>query len=195
MGKKILAVVVALVAAQLLSGCYFLRELNWSKDNVPKGESTKATIGLQSTDEAKFDSYFFLIAVGEGAGFTFKSPVFDAEDVTGQRQKLIADSSIGDFIGDQCQLFAPPISGRGPVEAPIWRTENEVSSDTQKMIVAELKAKRDAPNQGGGFGGLVITGEWIDDGDGNIEDPETTDDVVQCTGESTTSFLLKGNDP
>ena len=38
MGKKAFAIVIALVATQLLSGCYILRELNWSKDLVPKGE-------------------------------------------------------------------------------------------------------------------------------------------------------------
>jgi hypothetical protein len=193
MNRKLFAVVGALVAAQLLSGCYFLRELNWSKDIVPRGESTKATIGLHPTGSPE-TSYFFLGAAGEGAGFSFKAPVFDANDVTGQKQKLVEDDAIGEFIDEQCQTFAPPIS-RGGSAGSLWRTENEVSSEQEKLIVAKLKAKRNAPNQGGGFGGLVITGEWIDDGDGNVEDPESTDDEILCTGESTTSFVMRGTAP
>jgi hypothetical protein len=193
MNRKLLAVAGALVAAQLLSGCYFLRELDWNKDIVPKGESTKATIGLQPTGDPE-GTYFFIGAAGEGGGFSFKRPVFDAGDVTGQKQKLIEDNAIGGFIDEQCQTFVPPISRRGP-GGVIWRTENEVSSEIEKLIVAKLTAKRDAANQGGGFGGLVITGEWIDDGDGNVEDPESTDDEIRCTGESTTSFVMRGTAP
>jgi hypothetical protein len=71
-----------------------------------------------------------------------------------------------------------------------------VPSDKEtKLVVAKLKAKRDSPNQGGGFAGLILTGEWVDDGDGVPEDPGSTDDAITCTGESTTSLLLKGNDP
>ncbi|MDX6585762.1 MAG: hypothetical protein QOI31_235 [Solirubrobacterales bacterium] len=194
MGKKISAVVIALVATQLLSGCYFLRELNWSQDVVPKGKNSTATIGLQPSG-ADDDTYFFMGMVGKGSGFTPKAPTFDAENVAGLKEKLIADNSIGDLLDENCQTFAPAVR-RGPPGLAVWRTEDVVPSDKEtKLVVAKLKAKRDSPNQGGGFAGLILTGEWVDDGDGVPEDPGSTDDAITCTGESTTSLLLKGNDP
>jgi hypothetical protein len=196
MGKKVLAVVVALVAAQVLSGCYFLRELNWNKDIVPKGEDTTATVGLQPSGEPKSTSYFFMGATGKGVGFTLGRPVFDSKDVTGQKQKLIEDNSLGDAIGGNCDVFTPVRSVRGPgVPSELWRTDEEVHADTNKMVQAKLKAKRNSANEGGGFAGLIITGEWEDDGDGIPEDPETSDDEIMCTGESTTSFILRGSNP
>lgn len=195
MKKKLIVCVGTLVAAQVLSGCYFLRELDWSKDLVPKGENTTATIGLQPSG-ANDDTHFFIVFVGEGEGFTPKAPVFDAENERGLKEKLTPDSTIGDFLEESCQTFEPSASRRGASGLGVWRTEDVVPSDKEtKFVEAKLKVVRDSPNGGGGFGGLIITGEWIDDGDGNVEDPETTDDDISCTGEATTSFLLKGNDP
>ena len=193
MGKKVLAIVVALVAAQLLSGCYFLRELTWSKDVVPKGENSKATVGLQPSG-AEDDTYFFMGIVGKGFGFTPKTPTFDAENVAGLKEKLTPDSSIADLIEENCSFFAPPIARGGFPGLAVWRTEDVVPSDKEtKLVVAKLKAERDSPNGGGGFAGLIFTGEWVDDGDGEVDDPDSSDDIIECTGESTTSLLLRGD--
>ncbi len=195
MKKKLIVCVGALIAAQVLSGCYFLRELNWSKDIVPKGENTTATIGLQPSG-ADDDTHFFIVFVGKGAGFTPKAPVFDAANEHGLKEKLVPDSAIGDFLDENCQTFAPSGARRGPPGLGAWRTEDVVPSDKEnKLVDAKLKIKRDSPNGGGGFGGLILTGEWVDDGDGNVEDPDASDDVISCTGEATTSFLLKGSNP
>ena len=192
MKKKLVVGVGALVAAQIFSGCYFLREINWNPDLAPKRESTKATISLQSSDEAE-PSYFFLGETGKGDGFAFKRPVFDSKDLTGQKQKLIVDEEIGEFL-DACQTFSPPVA-RGAGAPTIWRTEDEVSdTDPEKFVELKLKAER-ASNVAGGYGGLIITGQWIDDGDGVVEDPESTEDQFACTGEATTTFLLKGQEP
>ena len=195
MKKKLSIVIGALVAAQLLSGCYFLRELDWKKDIVPRGESTKATINLQPSGEEE-TSYFFMGMAGKGTGFTVKRPVFDVQDVTGQEQKLIEDNSLGEFIENDCGVVIPTGSVRGPgIPSVLWRTENEVDGGRENRFVdVRLKAKR-ASNDGGGFAGVVITGRWIDDGDGVPEDPDTTDDSISCTGQSTTSFLMKGDAP
>ena len=154
-------------------------------------KSTKATIGLQpSGDDA--ESYFFMGMAGKGAGFTPSRPVFDSENVTGQKEKLIVDDDLGEFV--ECSGFLAARAQRGPSPgALIWRTENEVSTAKEtKFVDVKLKAKRNSNDQAG-FVGIIISGEWVDDGDGVPEDPDTSDDEIDCTGESTTSFLMKGN--
>ena len=195
MTKKLIVCVGVLVAAQLLSGCYFLRELNWSKDVVPKGENTKATIGLQPSGDEEAD-YFFMGLAGKGAGFTLGVPTFDSKDVSGQKQKLVEDAELNGLIGENCDLFIPQ-ARRGAVGGSLlWRTEDPVTAaKEQRLVDATLKAKRQAPGEGGGFVGIFITGFWSDDGDGIPEDPASTDDEIECTGESTTSFLMKGTAP
>lgn len=189
--KKLLVIVGALIAAQVLSGCYFLREINWSKDLVPKNKSTKATIGLQSTDATE-DSHFFLGMQGKGAGFSLKKPVFDSRDDANLKQKMVEDLSLGELIGSECDLFSPT-GARGPSTGGIWRTDEEVKSvKAEKMLQVKVKAKR-LSNDSGGFAGIVVTGFWRDDGDGVAEDPGSSDDEFGCTGEATTSFLMKGN--
>ncbi|MDQ2675411.1 MAG: hypothetical protein M3Y34_01260 [Actinomycetota bacterium] len=207
MGKRVLAVVVALVAAQVFSGCYFLRELSWSVDKAKPGEKTVATVGLQPTGGPSMrllrgpgsgDSYFFLGAAGElTEGIEFKRPIFDSKDVTGQKEKLIADPELYDlaFEDGPCgSLITAPIRRGGgfPVPGVAYRTEGTVSSDTRKFVEAKQKVKVDNGAPGGGFFGLMFSGEWIDDGDGIPEDPETTDDEISCTGFSTTTFQVKG---
>ena len=112
MKKKLIVCVGTLVAAQVLSGCYFLHELDWSKDLVPKGENTTATIGLQPSG-ANDDTHFFIVFVGEGEGFTPKAPVFDAENERGLKEKLTPDSTIGDLLEENCQTFEPCTFRRG----------------------------------------------------------------------------------
>jgi hypothetical protein len=68
------------------------------------------------------------------------------------------------------------------------------SAKQNKFVDAKLKVKRTSDDQSG-FAGVIISGEWLDDGDGVPEDPGATDDEIDCTGETTTSFLMKGNAP
>lgn len=97
------------------------------------------------------------------------------------------------LIDDVCQLFVPPVRRGGGTA--VWSTQDPVTAEKpQKFVDVTLKAKRTS-NEEGGFGGVVITGVWADDGDGIAEDPGSTDDEIECTGESTTSFLMKGKSP
>jgi hypothetical protein len=204
--KRLLVVVGALVAAQVLSGCYFLRELNWTKDKLDPGGSSTAKIGLQPSGSVMArggnDGYFFLTVLGEGNGIDFNRPVFDTSDVTGQREKLTRDNALRDFVYEsgECGPFGVfrERAERGNVPAILWRTESPISSaPSRKFLNAKLKAN--ASQDASGFGGIVSTGQWIDDGDGVPEeednDPNTQDDRISCTGQTTTSILVKGAQP
>ncbi|HYQ85560.1 MAG TPA: hypothetical protein VEP28_16410, partial [Rubrobacter sp.] len=62
----------------------------------------------------------------------------------------------------------------------------------RKLFGANFKLKT---QQGGGaFGGFVQTGQWLDDGDGQPEDPASSDDRYNCSGISTTFVGTKGLD-
>jgi hypothetical protein len=199
-GKKLLAVVVALVAAQVFSGCYVLRELSWDKDRVKPGETTTGTISLQGgVNPARArgltapQGHFFLAVAGENsAGLSFRRPTFDVKDQTGQKEKLTQDSQLFDLafdIGGGCTNFFTRRQQGGP-PGQLWRTQDPVA-DANKIIQAKLKAKAADSSPGGGLLAVVASGEWIDDGDGVPEDPASSDDEINCTGFSTTTLSVK----
>jgi hypothetical protein len=203
-GKKISAVVFALVAAQLLSGCFVLRELNWSTDKVKPGNKTTATISFTPsgsspaalTRGAPSNTHFFLAVLGPTSdGVTFKRPKFDSDDVTNQKEKLTSDDEMFDYAlqNESCNSVLAVITrgGSGP-PGELWRSQDPVNSNTNEFVEAKLKAKVDDEAPGGGFFGFVFSGYWDDDGDGVVEDPATSDDVIECAGQTSTSFLVKG---
>lgn len=57
--KKVSVALAALLAASLVSGCYVLREVNWSKDQVKKGESTNLRVGLIGFSSDNDPAYVF----------------------------------------------------------------------------------------------------------------------------------------
>lgn len=199
MKKKLLVCVGALVAAQLLSGCYVLRELSWDKDKVPAGEKSTATLGLQGTGSTVMarggssdEGRFFLVVTGESSGdLTFKRPTFDSKDQTGQKEKLVEDQDLLNLAFDQgsCASAVPFRQGGPP--GLLWRTEGD-AEETSKIIEAKLKAKAATDAEEGGFGGLILSGYWIDDGDDVVEDPASSDDDIGCVGVMTTTLLVKG---
>src|SRR5690349_20025108 len=109
MKKKLLVCVGALVAAQLLSGCYVLRELDWNASKIKNGDKATATLGLQGTDTNTANIFarggtpgegrVFLAALGEGGdGLTFKRPTFDSTDQIGAKEKLTEDPDLRDLV-------------------------------------------------------------------------------------------------
>ncbi len=201
MGKKLLAVVIALVAAQAFSGCYVLRELSWGTDNIKPGNTSTATIGLQGSEDTvrargltASDGRFFLTVIGEGSeGLTFKRPKFDSKDQLGEKQKLIRDDDLFDAAfsgGTSCSEFFPFRRQGGP-PGLLWRTEEDVRPSS-KFIQSKMNAKVENGAPGGGFFGVIMSGQWIDDGDDVPEDPGSSDDEITCVGFTTTTLGVKG---
>jgi len=197
-GKKLLATVIALVAAQAFSGCYFLREMSWNKDKLDPGETSTATIGLQGTGETMMargatetQGRFFVAALAEGSeGITLKRPVFDSKDQLGAKEKLIREDALLEYAFDDGPCSGViPFRRRGMGPGGAWRTEDTVAN-TEKFIEAKMKAKVANNAPGGSLAGLVASGEWVDDGDGIPEGP--SDDQITCTGYTTTSLEVKG---
>lgn len=206
MKRKLSVAIGALVAAQLLSGCYILREISWNKDKVNDGDKTTATIGLQPTGGSfgrvaargnGTEGRFFLFAINENSeGVDLRRPTFDSGDVTNQKEKLTRDNALRDLAADGGCPIPIAFARQGPFSGgKVWRTDDDVSSATNKFVDAKLKAKvaQDAPD--GGFFGLIASGIWVDDGDGVPEDPDSTDDEIDCTGFTTTTFQVKGTEP
>jgi len=200
-GKKLLAVVIALVAAQAFSGCYVLRELSWGTDNIKPGNTSTATIGLQGSEDTvrargltASDGRFFLTLIGEGGeGLTLKRPKFDSNDQLGEKQKLIKDDELFDvaFNGDTSCSNLLPFRRQGSPPGILWRTEADVVP-SGKFIQSKMKAKVASDAPGGGFFGIVLSGQWIDDGDDVPEDPGVSDDQIDCSGFTTTTLGIKG---
>lgn len=202
MGKKLSVIVFALVAAQIFSGCYVLREIGWSKDKIKEGEKTKATISLQSSNSGSKtlrgvagEGRFFLASFAEQSeGLSLKRPIFDVGNVIGQKEKLVQDDALADLVFTDENCPTPVTARRGPGPSPdtLWRTEGDVNENPNKFVDTRLTAKVANGAPGGGLFGLIYTGAWIDDGDGVPEDPATTDDEIFCSGIATTTFVVKG---
>lgn len=192
MKRKVLVIVAALVATQLLSGCFFLRELTWNKDKLAPGDKTNATISLQAIDDGP-DGYFFVLPALE-SDLRYKGANFDQTRALGNRQRMVEDTVLGNEAFDQCvSLFAGPRL-RGPgSDVTAFRTEGVVADNREnKFVEARLKVRAPGSSDAPGGFGVVFTGIWVDDGD---EIPEADDDQIDCTGFSSTSLLPKGGIP
>ncbi len=191
MKGKIFAVVVALVATQLLSGCYMLRELDWSKDKVGGGETSKArigTIGTNSIDSGRI----FVMGVFQTEGFKLKGAKWDTKGALGNTKKLVRDDELLELAASNDGCFGGVAFRRGPGSAArLYRTKG-LAEESTKFVDASLKAKAPNGNDGDVLVGIVATGIWIDDGDKVPEDPESSDDEISCSGSSTTFVQKKG---
>jgi hypothetical protein len=193
MGKRLSAVVIALAAAQLFSGCFFLRESNWTKDKVKAGKATTFEAKLIGGDADP--SHFFILPRLEGDDVSIRKPVFDAKEKLGPQKSLVEDAVLGQVAvdsGQGCDASIVPDSPRQGPTAPsrAYKTANEISSANNKFVTATFKAKvAEGTAPGTGEVGVVYVGYWDDDGDGIPEDND--DDAINCTGFTTSAFLVK----
>ena len=188
MGKKFCAVVIALVAAQILSGCYLLRESNWTKDKVQAGKSTTFEAKLVGTSADP--TRFFILPRLDG-DVQIRKPVFDTKEKLGPPKQLVEDAVLGQVAvdtGSGCDASVVPPPRQGPsIPSRAYKTPNPVQSLENKFVTATFKAKV-AASQPTGVAGVVYVGYWDDDGDGI---PEDGDDAINCTGFTTSAFLVK----
>jgi hypothetical protein len=190
MQKRVGVVVAALVAATALSGCWGLREAFWTKDKLQPREKTTLRVGLIPSGAGE-PGRFFLGLLLKNAGMSFGPAKFDATGELGRPKKMVRDSELAQALGDFGSCDGPfPLPGTPNI---LFRTRGNVSSDTRKFVDATMRARAAGGRQGGGAGGFVVTGNWVDDGDGVPEDPDTTDDVLECTGLSTTVVIKRGS--
>jgi len=189
LGKKFLAIVVALVAAQLLSGCYLLRESNWTKDKVEAGKSTTFEAKLVGTSADP--SRFFILPRLSG-DVDIRKPVFDTKEKLGPPKQLVEDAVLGQVAvdtGEGCDASIVPPPRQGPATpSRAYKTPNPVQTLENKFVTATFKAKV-AASQQSGVPGVVYVGYWDDDGDGIPEG--NSDDAINCTGFTTSAFLVK----
>jgi hypothetical protein len=190
MRKRLLVVVGALIASTLLSGCWAMREASWTKDKVDPGEKTTLRVGLIPASEKENDRFFLGFLV-KASNVQFGPAKFDATGELGRPKKMIRDATLRDVISDD-DLCGDQLPGEPNL---VFRTQNNVTDDTRKFIEATLRARTQRGADGGGAGGYVFTGAWLDDGDGVPEDPDLSDDELACTGISQVAFVIKGGAP
>lgn len=189
--KGLLPAVFVLLAGFLLSGCFTLRELNWTKDRVPAGGTTKAKISLEPSGPAPEDSDrpFLMVATQtDFSGISLGPAVFDSTEVLGRRKRMIKDQSLALEIIDEdvCSEFLPATPALE--QTRVFRTGPEVSSRKRRLVQATLRMKFGS-TVNGGFLGVVLSGRWADDGDQVPEAGLSGDDGLICTGASSTSVF------
>ena len=186
--KKLIAVAVALVAAQLLSGCYILRESNWTKDKVSAGAAS--TFQAKLVGSGGEPSRFFILPRLEG-DHSIRKPLFDTKEKLGPAKQLVEDAVLGQVAvdtGDGCDaaIVSPR---RGPtVPSRAYKTPNPVAAPANKFITSTFKAKV-SPTELTGLVGVVYVGYWSDDGDGIPEG--NAEDAINCTGFTTSAIVVK----
>lgn len=197
MKGRIFAIVLALVATQLLSGCYVLRELDWSKDKIGKGEKSTARIGTVGANLGD-PGRVFVLGFFDTENVSVKSAKFDTKKAIGKTKKLVADDELLSIAGNEDSCFgAVPVrrgAGGGTTGVKLFRSKGVVK-ETGKFVDASLTLKAANNNDGGVAIGSVGMGYWIDDGDGVPEDPDASDDEIGCSGTSSTVVLKKGPSP
>ncbi len=187
MGKRLSAIVIALVAAQLLGGCYGLRESNWTKDKVKPGKSTTFQAHLLGGGAAD-PTHFFILPRLESDDVSIRKPIFDTKEKLGPAKNLVEDAVLGQVAvntGEGCDAGASSLSG----QPRAYKTANPVTSADGKFVDATFKAKVAGGATDAEVGGVVLVGYWDDDGDGIPEG--TNDDAINCTGFTSTAFLIK----
>lgn len=196
MKKKFLTVVLGLVAVSLLSGCYQLRSLTWSKDVVGPGDKSTATIGLSPFSDENDGHFFMLVQFLDDSpsGLKVNGVKFDTTKVTADKPKKMSrdialETAIFDDTNSDCEGVLNSRRGPPPVFSAVFRTAGAVPDNASKPVFAKLKAKLAQDAEGGAIG-KIETGVWVDDGDLAPEANSDEDDIF-CTGGADTSLFFK----
>jgi hypothetical protein len=184
--KKRIAFTSGVIAVGMsLTGCIAQQGFHWSNRAPDAGDTTKGVFDLQGVPQGEpTDAYFFVGVSGKGSGVNPKPGKFDPGDKIGEKQNMVADAALAEAYQTECD---------SPIGAfYMFRTQDPVKSspNPRKLFGANLRLR--TQQGGGGFAGFVQTGQWFDDGDGEPEDPGSSDDEYNCSGLSTTFVGTKG---
>ncbi|HEY8467408.1 MAG TPA: hypothetical protein VIL04_11450 [Solirubrobacterales bacterium] len=192
MGKKLGLVVAALVGALLFSGCYALREVSWTVDNVKPGKATKAKLSFMSDpDFPERPIVFIALAVQGSSGIKIQTPKWDTTKVLGNKPKqMVSEPGLADAVRDLDSFCSDLLPEEGS-QVLVWRTKGPQRSAGRRFVEAQIPVKVGRRAPGGGMLGVVVSGAWFDDGD-RVPDPTGLGDGYECTGVSTTGFGVRG---
>jgi hypothetical protein len=182
------AILIALVAAAALAGCYGLREISWTVDKVAPGKATTARLGLSSLGGTNERSRFFLMAVYDvGTGLPL-SVRFDTKGVLGKPKKLVRDQSLAAEIVNEgvCDDFLP--DEPTAFDTAAFRTKGNVNAVQRRLLQASLRARVPSSYDEAAFRMILLSGEWADNGD---LVPNAPQDGFSCVGGMTTDFRVK----
>lgn len=202
-----------MILSTLLSGCFIMRTLTYTEDKVEPGEKSTAKVtvngetGEMMKSVATFDDsvqakgdddefpFFFLEANDDATKLT-NGGKFDTGGVFAGPKALKVNATLVEVAAEECSLLIAKAK-QGPPEPARSAVATEQpfdASNSRKIIEAKVPIKSN-PNAVGGVGYGLSMGTWFDDGDGNPEDPDTTDDEYECQPPYISTLVLKGGAP
>lgn len=183
-------VVAALASALALSGCFLPRELDWTRDQVKPGKATTMKLSLMSEpgDRSVVGRFFMAFPHEKTKGIRLEKPRWDTTRVLGKRPKpMVRDAALATVLREAGVCDDYPDE-----KVRVWRTRAPQRGAGRKFVEVSQRAKVGKRAPGGGLFGMVLTGVWIDDGDGVPEDPSLGEDSYECSFPLTTSFGVRG---
>jgi len=187
---KALAAVAAIAAASILGGCITQTGFHWTDDSPKKNETVKGIVDLKGVETADVrrrglepEAYFFLLISAEGTDVDVKGFKFDPDKVLGPSVKMTEEPGVAEFANSEC---APPVG-----QEVSYATEDPVAAEPPPNKAFDATFKAEVGGSGAGIVGLVGSGQWYDDGDGNPEEPGSSGDTYECSGFATTVLATK----
>ena len=175
-----------------MSGCIAQTGFHWTDAKPKKGETTKGILELKGVEGSGAilrgvtpdQAYFYITLGGDGTGVTEKGFKFDTTEALGKAKKMVEDPSLASEA-DTCAPISAQVAYRTKKPVP-YSPVDELIEATFKVAISE---------EGGGIGGYVASGQWVDDGDGIAEPSDSSDDRYECSGFTTTYMSSKGFGP
>lgn len=195
--KRTGAVIVGVVLAMTLSGCFVFGTMKWDPAVVKAGKKTKLVVKLipETSDVGTRDRMvpFILVGLDDGGVLTLKGKrELDSKGDFGGPYTMFADGAMEAEATstEDCGLGSGRLNEVVGVDWTLLRTDERVNDkDKTKPALATIGIKTSALAGNGQVQAYVFSGNWSDEGpeNGMIDDQE-----VVCAGGGVTNLTLKG---
>lgn len=204
MRKRLGFVVGAMALTVLLSSCWVMQSFVIVDYTLDPGQSTRAKLTLRPMGEAYKGvvtgaRQFLIIGVsaigGQNTDIGVTNARWGANGQFGGPIPMGVENNLVTALGDDCQgggLNFDDITGA------LWKAfatptnKNDRGKVESKSVMdVALKAKAAAVDPGENYTIMGVAGAWQDDGDGNPESADTSDDFYVCWAIATASVHAK----
>jgi hypothetical protein len=200
--KAVGAGILAVGLAFVLSGCFVMRTLTYTKDTVQAGEKTTAKISVIGTGSDMLaargvgdEHPFFFLASQAGSVLT-NGGTFDTKGRFDGPVALKKDNVLRDNATEACESTTPAAARRGPppfIYTAVTTEDPFDATNERKFIDAKVPIRAADANTVDAM--AIFMGTWVDDGDGEPEPQEASDDEYGCQPPYVTGIKIKGGGP
>jgi hypothetical protein len=201
---KVLGLVAVL--ALVMTGCFKLSGFKLSKIVTNNGEKTVLEMKLSPISNTAFKDYPFVVLIlpedvdtaEETTETNVVSPkIFDVNEKFGNNPRaMIADAALRAIVIDNGSPCETEMHGTGKVL--VFRTSTAVNDRgaVNKVALTRLGLKYTTDQED--FNGTLanfqfLTGVWLDDPNDKTGAGVPEEGEVECTGDATTSFTVRGD--